>query len=65
MVSAIGEEAVANAVLAACRSRIYLEDDQLDIKFVAIKETIRKTGGDGITKLLPSIELHIQIDEVR
>jgi len=64
VVTAIGDEAVTNAVLAACRARIYLEDDQLDIRFIPEQQMIQKRGGDGVTKTMTSMKLHLYVDRV-
>lgn len=47
LVSAIGDEAVCNAVMAIGRTRLYLEDDKLDLRFVAVVEETELKGGDG------------------
>ena len=47
LVIAIGEEAVCNAVMAIGRTRLYLEEDKLDVRFVAVVEETELKGDDG------------------
>ena len=61
---AIGEDAVCNAALAICRSRLYLEEDKLDIRFVAVEERVRKEQHNGSTKMLSSTKLKIYVEDV-
>ena len=63
LITSIGGEAVCNAVLAVCRSRIYLVDDKLDLRFLPWISTIEKRGNDGrhvsldVTKFRVYVEL--------
>ena len=47
VLEAIGEVSVCNAVLAICRTRLYLENDKLDVRFVAVSETVEKESSSG------------------
>lgn len=64
MVTAIGEEAVCNAVMAVCRARLYLEDDHLDVRFLALTEEVEKKGHDGKLAVLQSTNLRIYVEDV-
>lgn len=47
ILTAIGDDAVCVAAVAAAKARIYLEQDRLDIRFVVWEESIDKQGRDG------------------
>lgn len=64
IITSIGEEAVSNALVATCRARIYLEEDNLDVRFIAVREPVEKTGGDGITSKLASMKVRLYVEEV-
>ena len=64
LVTAIGEEAVCNAVMAICRARLYLEEDHLDVRFLALTEEVQKKGHDGRVALLETTNLRIYVEDV-
>lgn len=60
LVTAIGAEAVANALVAAAWARLYLEDDKLDIRVVLTAQRLQKTGGDGQTQQLATTLMKVR-----
>lgn len=64
LLEAIGDEAIANALLAMCRARLYLEENDLDIKFIPTRHVVVKEGGDGVTRKLTSIRMKVYICDV-
>ena len=64
LLTAIGDEAVCNAIMAVCTARLYLEEDNLDIRFIAKRETIEKTGGDGVPRNLKTMVIRLYVESV-
>jgi stage V sporulation protein SpoVS len=64
LITAIGEEAVCNAVMAMSRTRIYLEEDRLDIRFVAIEEEMELKGGDGQVREMNAMRFRLYGEQV-
>ena len=64
VVTAIGEEAVCIALMAICRTRLYLAEDQLDVRFLAYTEEVEKEGHDGRLAILDCTRLKIYVEEV-
>ncbi|KAH7621342.1 hypothetical protein NADE_006605 [Nannochloris sp. 'desiccata'] len=64
LVTAIGEEAVCNAIMAIGRTRLYLEDDNLDVRFVAVVEEAELKGGDGRWSYVTTMRFRLYGEEV-
>ncbi len=63
--TAIGEDAVCNAAVAVCRARLYLEDDGLDVRFLATVEPVTKThNSDGKEHTLDAMKFRIYVERV-
>ncbi|KAK2076005.1 hypothetical protein QBZ16_001341 [Prototheca wickerhamii] len=63
-VTGIGPDAVSNACVAVCHSRIYLEDDKLDVRAVPFFEEVEKDSGDGATHRMTAVKLRILVETV-
>jgi stage V sporulation protein SpoVS len=64
LVTAIGEEAVCNAIMAIGRTRLYLEDDKLDVRFVAVAEEDDLKGGDGKWSHVTAMRFRLYGEEI-
>jgi len=64
LISAIGEEAVCNAIMAIGRTRLYLEDDNLDVRFVPIVEEADLKGGDGKWSHVTTMRFRVYGEEI-
>jgi stage V sporulation protein SpoVS len=64
LVNAIGEEAVCNAIMSIGRARLYLEDDNLDVRFVAVVEDEKLKGGDGRTSKVTTIRMRLYGEDI-
>ncbi len=64
LVTAIGDEAVCNAIMAIGRTRLYLEEDNLDIRFVALAEEAELKGGDGRWSKVTTMRFRLYGEEI-
>ena len=62
LLTAIGDDAVCNAVVAASKARVYLEEDKIDIRFVAWEESVDKHGRDGHDVRLTTTKLRFYVE---
>lgn len=62
MIEAIGDDAVSIAIMAVAKARVFLRDDNLDIKCLVTLESIEKMGGDGIRRLLTSFKIKVYLE---
>lgn len=63
-ITGIGPEAVCNAIMAVCHARLYLEQDQLDIRVIPAFQEVEKEDRSGDKHTMTAVKLQVVVEKV-